>query len=186
MPVGRARLAAAARRDQTGAMNKQQIFTISGGMILFGGLLFGGPPAKAQEAPIAGSAAAAPTGDDALSCEQLTAEATALHAELEGMTREISQAASSQIRAARSAQAASTASSIVSSLAGNIPIIGGLIGSVGARVATAGVEAQQDKLLELSERMMTRGSEVGSRLQRVESLRAARCGTGQGGAAAEE
>jgi hypothetical protein len=155
-------------------MNKQNLFTAVGGAILFGGILFGGPPAKAaQDAPAPVSAAK--PGDDAFTCEQLTAESTALQGEMEAMTREITQAASGQIRAARAAQAASTASSLVSGIAGNIPIIGGLIGSIGSRVATAGVEAQQDKLLELSERMMTRGTEVGSRLQRVETLRAARC-----------
>lgn len=165
-------------------MNKQQIFTSAGGLLLFGGLIFSGPPAKAQEAPVPASAVR--TGDDALTCEQLASESTALQGELEGMTREITQAASGQIRAARAAQAASTASSLASSLAGGIPFIGGLIGSVGSRIATAGVEAQQDKMLELSERMLTRGTEIGSRLQRVEILRSARCGTGQGSPAAAE
>jgi hypothetical protein len=163
-------------------MNKQQIFTAVGGAILFGGLVFSGPPAKAQDAPAPVSASQ--TGDDALTCEQLSAESTKLQSEMEAMTREITQAASGQIRAARAAQAASTASSIVSGIAGNIPIIGGLIGSLGSRVATAGVEAQQDKLLELSERMMTRGTEVSLRLQRVETLRAARCPGVQGAAPA--
>jgi hypothetical protein len=119
-------------------------------------------------------------GDDALSCQQLTAESTALQGELNQMTQEITSAATGQIRAARAAQAASTASSIASGLASNIPIIGGLIGSIGSRVATAGVEAQQDKMLELAERMSVRGGEIGARLQRVEILRSARCGTGQG------
>lgn len=165
-------------------MNKQQIFTSAGGLLLFGGLIFSGPPAKAQEAQA--PAAAMRSGDGALTCEQLAAESTALQSELEGMTREITQAATGQIRAARAAQAASTATSLASSLAGGIPIIGGLIGSVASRAATAGVEAQQDRMLELTERMMTRGTEIGSRLQRVEILRAARCGTGQGAAAAAE
>lgn len=158
-------------------MNKQKLFTAIGGAILFGGSIFSGPPAKAQDvrAPVSATRA----GDDALTCEQLTAESTALQGELDGMTREITQAAAGQIRAARAAQAASTATSIASSIAGSIPIIGGLLGSVGSRVATAGLEAQQDKMLELSERMMTRGMEVTSRLQRVETLRSARCGTGQ-------
>jgi hypothetical protein len=155
-------------------MNKQQIYTAVGGAILFGGMVFSGPPAKAQDDPA--PVAAARPGDDALTCAQLTAESTSLQAEMEKMTREITQAASGQIRAARAAQAASTASSVVSSIAGNIPIIGGLIGSIGSRAATAGVEAEQDKLLELSERMMTRGTEVGYRLQHLETLRAARCG----------
>jgi hypothetical protein len=154
-------------------MNKQNLFSAVGGAILFGGILFSGPPAKAQGSPA--PVAAARPGDETLSCAQLAAESTALQGEMAAMSREITEAASGQIRAARAAQAASTASSLVSGIAANIPIIGGLIGSIGSRAASAGVEARQDKLLELSERMMTRGTEVGARLQQVETLRAARC-----------
>ena len=166
---------------------KKQIFTIIGGAILFGGSLLSTPPAKAQDAPAQAQAPAssARAGDDALTCEQLAAESTALQGEMEAMTREITQAASGQIRAARAAQAASTASSIVSSVAGNIPIIGGLIGSIASQAATAGMSAQQDKIMELSERMMTRGAEVGYRLQHVEALRGQRCGVIQAEASAD-
>lgn len=115
-------------------------------------------------------------GDDQLSCAQLAAESVQLQAELDGMSTEIAAAAQQQIQAARSAQAASTASSLASS----IPIIGGIIGQVGSMAAGAAVNAQQDRMLSLSERMIVRGTEIGQRMSRVEILRSARCGTGAG------
>jgi hypothetical protein len=162
-------------------MRKQHIFTALGGALLFGGLVFSEPPAAyARQAP------AVQAGGEALSCAQLNAESAALRGELVAMTSQITKAAAGQMRAARAAQAASTASSIVSSLAGSIPIVGGLIGSVVSQVASAGVEAQQDEMVELSEQMMSRGTEVTSRLQRIETLRAGRCPAGQVPAQAEE
>lgn len=159
------------------------LLTLAGAAILAFGLVTGAPPARAQEAA---EASAVRAGDDALTCAQLGTEAAALQAEMDGMTGEIQTAAAAQIRAARAAQGAATASSVASSLASQIPFIGGLIGSVAARAVTSGVEAQQDRMLELSERMLTRAPAIGARLQRVEILRSARCGTGQGAAAAAD
>ena len=164
-------------------MNVKAIYTLTGAAILAVGLVTGTPPAAAHQAAPAAPQGAARAGDDSLTCEQLSAESTSLQGEMDAMVVELNGAVAGQMRAARQSQAASTATSIASGLASQIPIIGGLISTVASRAATAPVEAQQDRMLELSERMMTRGTEIGQRMQRVEILRSARCGTGQGFAA---
>jgi len=135
-------------------------------------------PAGAQETapqvPVAQPQGSVRPGDDQLSCEQLAAESMSLQAEMESMTREITEAAAGQMRAARSAQGMGAASGLTSM----IPVIGPLLGTATSMAARAQIQGQQNRMLEMSERMLTRGTEIGQRINRVEILRSARCGTG--------
>lgn len=137
-------------------------------------------PAAAQESagapPEQRAQSSVRPGDDQLTCEQLAAESASLQGELDSMTREIGEAAAAQMRSARAAQATGMASSLTSM----IPIVGPLIGSATSMAARAQMQGQQNRMMEMSERMMTRGTEIGQRMNRVEILRSARCGTGQG------
>ena len=125
-------------------------------------------PASAQETAPQSSIR---PGDDQLSCEQLTAESEALQMELEGMSREINSAAAEQMRAAQAAQAGQMASSMASM----IPVIGPLISRGAGMAAQAQMSGQVERMMAMSERMMTRGGDISRRLNRVEILRNARC-----------
>lgn len=117
-------------------------------------------------------------GDDQLTCTQLDAEQTRMTAEMMTMSREIQAASAERMRSARQAQSAAQGAAIASGLASAIPLVGGIVGSVVGQAARARAMAAatggQDRMMDLSERMMTRSAEISPRINRIEMLRDAR------------
>jgi hypothetical protein len=130
-------------------------------------------PAAAQVAEGQGAMRA---GDEQLSCEQLAAEATALQAETDAMIRDIERANAQQTASVRGAQALGTAAG----LAGMVPGYGGMAGQVAGLAARGLVNGQQQQSVNRFESLGNRGLAIAERRGQVESLRSARCGTGQG------
>ncbi|RJF86101.1 hypothetical protein [Sphingomonas cavernae] len=135
------------------------------------------PSEIAAEAPEAQETSTdAGRGDRGLSCAQIKAEAAAQEREIEAAGEEIMKVAGSQMGGGSMAgQLAGQALSGVASML--LPGVGGLIG---AGVQAAQRAAQQAQISSIQEKAMaiaTRQQKAAMRIQRLDSLHAARCGS---------